>query len=133
MLGLSQNGFKPNVTDMLAEQAEHISALIAAARSEGKAGIEATSDAVDDWVRTIRETSQRSRKFLATCTPGYYGGDGNLDEGLLIATYGAGSIAFSALLQAWRAAGDRKSARLNSSNSFTSRMTSSACTKKSYR
>src|SRR3546814_17515337 len=62
MLGLSQNGFKPNVTDMLAEQAEHISALIAAARSEGKAGIEATSDAVDDWVRTIREQSQRSRR-----------------------------------------------------------------------
>src|SRR3546814_16349176 len=80
MLGLSQNGFKPNVTDMLAEQAEHISALIAAARSEGKAGIEATSDAVDDWVRTIREKSQRSRKFLATCTQGYHGGDGKIAE-----------------------------------------------------
>src|SRR3546814_6101038 len=36
MLGLSQNGFKPNVTDMLAEQAEHLSALIAAARSWGR-------------------------------------------------------------------------------------------------
>src|SRR3546814_12230023 len=39
-----------------------------------------------------------------SCTPGYYGGDGNIDEGLLIDTYGDGSIAFSALLQAWRAA-----------------------------
>ncbi|WP_338110846.1 NAD(P)/FAD-dependent oxidoreductase [Sphingobium indicum] len=107
MLGLSQNGFKPNVTDMLAEQAEHISSLIAAARSEGKTRIEATAEAVDAWVRTIREKSQRSRKFLATCTPGYYGGDGDIDQGLLIDTYGDGSIAFSMLLKAWRAAGDR--------------------------
>src|SRR3546814_13695433 len=94
MLGLSQNGFKPNVTDMLAEQAEHISALIAAARSAGKAGIEATSDAVDDWVRTIRETSQRSRQCLATCPPGYSGGDGHIADRLLIASYGYVSITF---------------------------------------
>ncbi|KEQ53537.1 flavin-containing monooxygenase [Sphingobium chlorophenolicum] len=107
MLGLSQNGFKPNVTDMLAEQAEHITALIAAARAEGKTRIEATSEAVDGWVSTIREKSQRVRRFLATCTPGYYGGDGDIDQGLLIDTYADGSIAFSALLKAWRAAGDR--------------------------
>src|SRR3546814_15130910 len=97
MLGLSQNGFKPNVTDMLAEQAEHISALIAAARSEGKAGIEATSDAVDDWVRTIREKSQRSRTSPATRTPGSYGGGGTIVGGLLSATHVLGSLAFSDL------------------------------------
>ncbi|MBI5132579.1 MAG: NAD(P)/FAD-dependent oxidoreductase [Rhodopseudomonas palustris] len=107
MLGLSQNAFKPNITDMLAEQAEHLCALIAAARSEGKTRIEPNSEAVDAWIETIREKSKARRQFLATCTPGYYGGEGDLDQGLLIETYADGSIAFSELLRTWRAAGDR--------------------------
>ncbi|KEQ52402.1 flavin-containing monooxygenase [Sphingobium chlorophenolicum] len=106
LLGSAQNGFKPNVTDMLAEQAEHLAGLIAAARAEGKTRIEATSEAVDGWMKTIREKSQRARMFLAACTPGYFGGHGDIEQGLLINTYGDGSIAFTALLQAWRAAGD---------------------------
>jgi len=113
MLGLSQNAFKPNLTDMLAEQAEHITSLIGAARSEGKGRIEPTTQAVDEWISIIREKSEASRKFLATCTPGYYGGDGDIDQGLLIDTYGDGSIAFSALLKAWRDAGDRTGLRFD--------------------
>lgn len=113
MLGLSQNAFKPNITDMLAEQAEHIMSLIDAARSEGKGRIEPTTEAVDEWISIIREKSEASRKFLATCTPGYYGGDGDIDQGLLIDTYGDGSIAFSALLEAWRNAGDRAGLRFD--------------------
>jgi len=106
MLGLSQNAFKPNITDMLAEQAEHLCSLIAIARAEGKKRIEPSSQAVNDWVATIREKSQATRRFLATCTPGYYGGEGDIDQGLLIDTYADGSIAFSKLLQDWRSAGD---------------------------
>ncbi len=106
MLGLSQNGFKPNVTDMLAEQSEHVVGLIAAARAEGATVIEALPEAVDAWVATIREKSELSRKFLATCTPGYFTGEGDIDKGVFVETYGDGSPAFSALLQAWRDAGD---------------------------
>lgn len=113
MLGLSQNAFKPNITDMLAEQAEHITGLIAGARAEGKGLIEPTTEAVDEWVSVIREKSQATRKFLATCTPGYFGGDGDIDQGLLIDTYGDGSIAFSALLQDWRDAGDCAGLRID--------------------
>lgn len=106
MLGVGQNGFKPNVTDMLAEQAAHLAGLISGARAAGHARIEPESEAVEAWVATIREKSQAARQFLATCTPGYYGGDGDIDQGLLIDTYGDGSIAFSLLLEQWRAAGD---------------------------
>ncbi len=107
MLGLSQNGFKPNVTDMLAEQSEHVVGLIAAARATGATRIEPQPEAVDAWVGTIREKSEVARKFLATCTPGYFTGEGEIDKGVFVDTYGDGSVAFTALLREWREAGER--------------------------
>jgi cyclohexanone monooxygenase len=106
IIGLSQNGFKPNVTDMLAEQSAHVASLIKAAHMALATRIEPTRAAVDAWVATIREKSAHFRKYLATCTPGYYVGEGDIDRGVFIDTYGDGSPAFTALLEAWRAAGD---------------------------
>ncbi|RQR33321.1 NAD(P)/FAD-dependent oxidoreductase [Burkholderia sp. Bp9142] len=105
MLAQGQSGFKPNVTDMLAEQAEHIIGVIAAARAKGLTRIEATAEAEEEWVQTIYESSLAKRAFLESCTPGYYSGEGDVSKGLIADHYGHGSVAFTALLEAWRATG----------------------------
>lgn len=106
MLGMGQTGFKPNVTDMLAEHAEHIAGIVSAMGELGRSRVEATEDAEAAWLDLLFEKSQPIREFVAACTPGYYGGEGDIDRGLLVNTYGGGSIEFTALLRDWRSAGD---------------------------
>ena len=101
MLGLGQNAFKINITDMLTEQAEHIVRLIDVVRTRGLSTIEASRDAEAQWGRIIREKSQNLRDFYSQCTPGYYNGEGNVDKGIFIESYGGGSIEFTRLLQDW--------------------------------
>jgi cyclohexanone monooxygenase len=106
MVGLGQNGFKANFTDMIDEQCEHLVGVIAEAQARGATRIEATYEAEEAWGRTVREKSQVNREYLATCTPGYYSGEGDLDRGLLVeTTYGGGPIEFTAVLREWRASG----------------------------
>ncbi|MDZ4359778.1 MAG: monooxygenase, partial [Variovorax sp.] len=104
-LGVSQNGFKPNFVDMLGEQTDHLLKMIRHMRAHGLERLEPTAEAEAQWVETIREKSTLLRVFLAQCTPGYYSGEGDLDRGLLVDTYGAGSLEFSKLLADWHADG----------------------------
>ena len=57
---------------------------------------------------TIREKSTLLRAFLAQRTPGYYSGEGDLDKGLLVDTYGAGSLEFSRILDEWHGDGQMR-------------------------
>ena len=46
-------------------------------------------------------------KFLETCTPGYYNGEGNVSPQVAQSLpYGAGPVAFIELLRQWREGGD---------------------------
>lgn len=105
MLAQGHASLKPNTTDMLAEHAEHIIAVIGTAQAKGLKCIEATAQAEEDWLRAIRESAQAKLAFLQTCTPGFYNGEGNASEGPYALEYGHGSIAFTALLKDWWAAG----------------------------
>lgn len=104
MMALGQNGFKPNITDTLDEQASHIVGVIADAKAKGKTHIEVTAAAEEAWVAEIRKLA-RSRAYLETCTPGYYTGEGDIDKGLLADTYAPGPIEFTKVLSAWRNSG----------------------------
>lgn len=107
LLGVGQNGVKPNFTDTLTEQAEHLVGVIANAREQGATHIEATADAEASWLQTLIEKSQQARAFLASCTPSYYNAEGgDLDRSWAANTYGGGTIEFSKLLAAWRERGD---------------------------
>lgn len=108
ILGLSQNAFKPNIVDMLTEQSDHIVKLIKHMHSSGANTLEPSSDAEQAWVATIVEKSHASRAFLAECTPGYYSGEGDVAKGLLVETYGGGSLEFSDLLSKWQQEGQFK-------------------------
>ncbi|WP_104161032.1 NAD(P)/FAD-dependent oxidoreductase [Arthrobacter sp. ZGTC212] len=99
-LGSAQNANSVNFVHILAEQANHIAAVIAKGRETGAAFIEPTAEAEDAWCRTIRETSLDNRKFQAECTPGYYNREGNPPP--VSFSYGPGPVAFHRLLDRWR-------------------------------
>lgn len=105
MMGISQNGFKPNFVDMLGEQSDHIVKMIRHLRDQKFTRIEPTAEGEAQWQDVIRDKSRLVRAFLAECTPGYYSGEGNVDKGLLVDTYGAGSLEFTRLLTEWHADG----------------------------
>ncbi|WP_338811386.1 NAD(P)/FAD-dependent oxidoreductase (plasmid) [Agrobacterium leguminum] len=105
-LGMGQNAVKPNFTDMLAEQAEHVVGIIAGARRMGATRIEATAEAESAWLQTLVEKSQPLRSLLVKCTPSYLNGEGDIDRSWVANTYGGGPIEFSVVLEKWRQAGD---------------------------
>lgn len=100
-LGIGQNGFKPNFTDMLGEQATHVVNLLAYMKSRHLTRIEPTAQAEAEWTKIIHQKARDVRAFLSQCTPGYYNGEGDVNKGLLIDCYGGGSLEFSKILDEW--------------------------------
>ena len=102
-----QSGFTVNFPHMLNEQSKHLAYILAEAADRGVTVIEADADAEAAWVDTIVSLSQMNQRFLESCTPGYYNNEGTPgDRSVKNGNYGAGSIAFIKVLEAWRAAGD---------------------------
>lgn len=99
-LGSLQNANSVNFVHILVEQANHIAAVITAAREAGADVIEPTADAEEQWCRTIRETALNNQQFQADCTPGYYNREGNPPP--VSFSYGPGPVAFHRLLRQWR-------------------------------
>jgi len=112
ILGLSQNGFKANFTDMLGEQVEHVVGLISDVRKKGLTLIEPTAEAETAWQGVIAEKAVPARAFLAQCTPGYYNAEGEVDRGVFLETYGGGPLEFTAMMKAWREDGQMKGLQL---------------------
>jgi cyclohexanone monooxygenase len=102
-----QSGFTVNFPHMLNEQSKHLAYILAEAEDRGVTMIEAEAEAEAAWVDTIVSLSQMNLRFLEACTPGYYNNEGKPSErSVKNGSYGAGSIAFIKVLEAWRAAGD---------------------------
>jgi len=103
----SQSGFTANFPHMLNEQSKHLAYIIAEARARQARTVEASQAAEEAWVETIVASAILRQRFQEECTPGYYNNEGQ--PSALAARngpYGKGPIAFTALLEAWRAAGD---------------------------
>lgn len=97
----------PNFPHMLSEQANHLAHLVAACRDHHIATVEPTAQAEAEWTKTIVAISGDRLKFLETCTPGYYNGEGNVSPQVAQSLpYGAGPVAFIDLLRQWLADGD---------------------------
>lgn len=100
-LGSMQNANSVNFVHILTEQAEHIAAVVAAARDAGARYVEPTAEAEQDWCETLAEVAVDTSSFLAECTPGYYNGEGTRTASAT--SYSPGPIAFHRLLNQWRA------------------------------
>jgi cation diffusion facilitator CzcD-associated flavoprotein CzcO len=106
-LGITQTGLTINFPHMLDEQSSHVAYTIAHCVKEGATSIEADPDAESEWVATIDRLQVLTEDFLVECTPGYFNQEGSPRGGhsLLAGQYGAGSVAFFALLDQWREEG----------------------------
>ena len=69
--------------------------------------MEATKEAEDQWVDTIKQLAIFSKSFLENCTPGYYNNEGKPGQGnsLIGSQYGGGPVAFFKILKDWREEG----------------------------
>ncbi len=108
LMGGMQSGVTPNFTELCNEQSQHIAYIVGNALAQPEQVVEATPEAVDEWVRTVKESAYASGDFAETCTPGYYNNEGQpgVGPGWFGGTYGGGAQAFFAILRSWRESGD---------------------------
>ncbi|MDE2487127.1 MAG: NAD(P)/FAD-dependent oxidoreductase [Alphaproteobacteria bacterium] len=109
----TQSGFSANFPHMINEQARHLGYILGRARAEGVAAIEPTQEAEDAWVGTIERLAIMRQAFLEECTPGYYNNEGDVRAmAARNSSYGAGPVAFTKVLEDWRAEGSMQGLEL---------------------
>lgn len=106
-MGVTQGGFTANFPHLLNEQSVHIAYMISHGTNNNVHCMEATKEAEDEWVDTIKQMAIFSKNFLENCTPGYYNNEGKPGQGnsLIGGQYGGGPVAFFKILQDWREEG----------------------------
>jgi cyclohexanone monooxygenase len=106
LMSLVQAGVSQNYMHIADEQTQHIAYIIAQCRERGIAAIEPTREAEDAWVAEIVASSASRRAFQETCTPSVFNYEGRRPRfAELNGTYGAGPVAYIAVLQEWRKEG----------------------------
>ena len=106
-LGFTQTAITISVPQALGEQANHATYMISQARARGRAVLEPTTQAVDDYVEEVRGLARLGERFYRECTPGYYNSEGapGNRSGLFSDMYGGGPLLFFEKLKAWRSDG----------------------------
>ncbi|WP_296600321.1 NAD(P)/FAD-dependent oxidoreductase [Phenylobacterium sp.] len=108
-----QSGFSANFPHMINEQTKHIAYLVKSAQERQARTVEPSQDAEQAWVDTIVKLAVMREAFLKECTPGYYNNEGK-PEAMTVknGSYGAGPVAFTKVLEDWRAEGSLKGLEL---------------------
>ncbi|MGI8334217.1 flavin-containing monooxygenase [Actinomadura scrupuli] len=105
--GFIQGGVTASTTAMFEQQADHISYIVQVALERGASVVEPTTEAQDEWGRTVKETAVDNSSFQRECTPGYYNNEGEQNiRSHLGEPYWPGFYAMEDLLQAWRDTGE---------------------------
>jgi cyclohexanone monooxygenase len=109
-----QSGFSANFPHMINEQSKHIAYLVKHATERQVRTMEPSAEAEAAWVQTIIDLSIMRESFLKECTPGYYNSEGQVERmSKKNGSYGAGPVAFTKVLEDWRAEGSLKGLELN--------------------
>ncbi len=108
-----QSGFSANFPHMINEQSKHIAYLVKSAMERQARVVEPSEEAEQAWVDTIVKLAVMREQFLKECTPGYYNNEGK-PEAMTAknGSYGAGPVAFTKVLEDWRAEGSLKGLEL---------------------
>jgi cyclohexanone monooxygenase len=115
IIALSQVGGSANIPHVLDVQSRHIADIMAHARSIQSKRFDCTPEAEAAWVQQVVDASVMSVQFLEACTPGYYNNEGQ-PNGPMIRRNGAyapGIMAFSRVVEAWRAEGSYSGVRFD--------------------
>jgi cyclohexanone monooxygenase len=109
-LGFVQSAITVSVPHALNEQARHVVYMVTEARARGHGTLETTPEGEAKFVDEVRATARLGVRFYEECTPGYYNSEGAPGNraGFLTDMYGAGSIKFFQVLDAWRKDGGLK-------------------------
>jgi cation diffusion facilitator CzcD-associated flavoprotein CzcO len=104
--GYVQSALNANTTEQMSRHDFHIASIIQQTLARGAVAVEPAPEAVDAWVKHVRETAF-DNAFLIECTPSYFNGE-NSEKPKSYAgePYGPGWDAWEALLQTWRDKGD---------------------------
>ncbi len=108
IIGLSQVGVSANIPHVLDVQSRHVAYIVGHAREHEVQTLDVSERAEADWVQKVVDASVANIGFLESCTPGYYNNEGQ-PNGLLLrrnGTYAPGIMAFSKVLDEWRAEGN---------------------------
>jgi cation diffusion facilitator CzcD-associated flavoprotein CzcO len=106
-VGITQTAFTVNIPHTLNEQSKHVAYILGEAQRRGAKVVEASADGEQAWVDEMQSKAHLGAKFYADCTPGYYNqeGSGASPHGYFAGGYGGGPLAFFAIIEAWRNAG----------------------------
>jgi cation diffusion facilitator CzcD-associated flavoprotein CzcO len=115
--GNQQTAAATNAVQLLDEQAVHVAFIMNSVKARSKQFIEASADAIDDYVQLIRTSPKNLAllSFYQECTPGYYNAEGKAkksEELFFGGRYGDGPIPFFRMLESWRANGQLKGLNL---------------------
>ncbi len=114
VVSTGQSGFSANFPHMLREQATHLAYIVRNALDRQVRTLEASAEAEEAWVETICKLALLRENFLKECTPGYYNNEGAPERMTKKnSSYGAGPVAFTKVLEDWRADGSLKGLELN--------------------
>ena len=112
---MNAQGAQPaNYVHMLSELSHHIGYVISELMRRDAPAIEPEAGAVDAWVREIITKGQSKVAELEACTPGYYNGEGLIDDRTTSSLpYAEGGRAMFAVLEKWRNEGDFANMKVN--------------------
>ena len=102
--GFTQAGINATNSVTFVSQGRHIGYIASQALARGATVVEPSAAAQEDWVQTIRSTSNAAAmQFAADCTPGYFNNEGEKTfRWYLGEPYAPGFYAFEDLLERWR-------------------------------
>lgn len=101
-----QSAYAFNWLYIINGQAAQVEYIIREAKARGLRTFEVTEPAEQEWVNKIIERSGVQRDFLASCTPGYFNGEGKLSDTIVVdSAYAGGNVDYFEELKKWREAG----------------------------
>ena len=100
-LNLSQNAYRVNFTFMLDRKSNHSARIIAHALANGITAIEPTDEAQKTWGKIVRDANKERMQYMASCTPGYYNGQGDLARAFFGDTYRQNETIFWDMIDQW--------------------------------
>jgi cyclohexanone monooxygenase len=109
-LGFTQTALTASFTHMLGEQAAHVAYVIKHGLENNASTVEATQEAEDAWVESIKDKSAKIERQYIQCTPGYYNNEGHTgnNNGFLSGQFGGSGAEFFKILSDWREDGQLK-------------------------
>lgn len=101
-ISMSQTAYYVNYVYMLDRKARHAARLVRYALENQIETVEPTLEAETDWVAKVRASNEPRVAYWASCTPGYYNGQGgDVTKAVFYDVYNGSEIDFWNMIENW--------------------------------